>query len=66
LYYRKHVVFGKVVDGMDILSKIEQCPTGVRDRPEKPIKVSSSGEVSREKSNGVSENGKGQNCLYAG
>ena len=58
---RKHVVFGKVVDGMDVLNKIEQCPTGERDRPDKPIKVLSSGEVSRGKSNGVIENGKWQN-----
>lgn len=55
---RKHVVFGKVVEGMDVLNKIEQQPTGERDRPELTIKISSCGEISRGgKSNGTADNG---------
>lgn len=54
---RKHVVFGKVVEGMDVLNKIEQQPTGDRDRPEQTIKIASCGELSRGKSNGMADNG---------
>ena len=46
------------MDGMNVLNKIEQQPTGERDRPEQPIKVVSCGEISQGKTNGVVENGK--------
>eukprot|EP00897_Mesotaenium_endlicherianum_P000028 jgi/Mesen1/10025/ME000073S09302 len=41
----KHVVFGKVVKGIDIVSMIEEQPTGQRDRPAIPIKIVKCGEV---------------------
>jgi len=35
----RHVVFGKVVDGMDVVRKIENTPTGHSDKPEKSIVI---------------------------
>ena len=35
----KHPVFGKVTDGLDILTKIEESPTGPGDRPVEPIQM---------------------------
>jgi cyclophilin family peptidyl-prolyl cis-trans isomerase len=35
----KHPVFGKVIDGMDVLSSIEKTPTR-QDRPIEPVVVS--------------------------
>ena len=36
----KHPVFGKVVDDMDVVQKIEGSPTGPGDRPRTPVQVS--------------------------
>jgi peptidyl-prolyl cis-trans isomerase B (cyclophilin B) len=35
----KHVVFGKVVEGMTVVSKIEGTKTGKNDRPVKEVKI---------------------------
>jgi cyclophilin family peptidyl-prolyl cis-trans isomerase len=37
----KHTHFGKVVTGMDVVEKIEQTKTGMRDKPVKPIIIES-------------------------
>ncbi len=35
----RHTVFGKVVEGMDVLDKIANVPTGPGDRPAQPITI---------------------------
>lgn len=35
----RHPVFGKVTDGMDVVTKIERTPTGPGDRPRTPVKM---------------------------
>ena len=41
----KHVVFGRVVEGMALVHAIEQAETGKNDRPLEPIIVAKSGEL---------------------
>jgi cyclophilin family peptidyl-prolyl cis-trans isomerase len=39
----KHVVFGEVIEGMDVVTKIENVPKGAGDKPSKPVKIAKSG-----------------------
>lgn len=41
----KHVVFGRVLDGLLIMRKIENVPTGPNNKPKLPISISQSGEL---------------------
>jgi cyclophilin family peptidyl-prolyl cis-trans isomerase len=40
-----HVVFGKVVEGMDVVRKIENQPTDRDDRPLKPVVIANCGQL---------------------
>ncbi|KIJ67628.1 hypothetical protein HYDPIDRAFT_84377 [Hydnomerulius pinastri MD-312] len=52
----KHVVFGKVLEGMDIIYAIEDVPKGRNDRPVEDVIIYDSGELPVE--NVVDEDGK--------
>ncbi|TGO65192.1 hypothetical protein BOTNAR_0080g00250 [Botryotinia narcissicola] len=41
----KHVVFGKVVDGMDVVRKMENTRTNPKDAPQLPVVISLCGEM---------------------
>jgi len=45
----RHVVFGKVVDGMDVVKKVEQVQTDSRDKPKKDVTIEDCGVVKVEK-----------------
>ncbi|EAN94028.1 putative cyclophilin [Trypanosoma cruzi] len=39
----RHVVFGKVVEGMDVVKKVENTKTGLNDKPNKAVKINDCG-----------------------
>lgn len=41
----KHVVFGEVLEGFDIVDLIENVPKGSGDKPTKVVKIAKSGEL---------------------
>ncbi|KAF2015968.1 peptidyl-prolyl cis-trans isomerase B [Aaosphaeria arxii CBS 175.79] len=41
----RHVVFGEVLEGYDIVEKIENCEKGAGDKPVKTVKIAKSGEL---------------------
>ena len=41
----KHVVFGEVLEGYEIVQKIEDVPKQPGDKPTKPVKITKSGEL---------------------
>ena len=43
----KHVVFGEVLEGFDIVEKIENVPKGQGDKPSQTVKIAKSGELEK-------------------
>eukprot|EP00008_Paramoeba_atlantica_P011662 CAMPEP_0201482194 /NCGR_PEP_ID=MMETSP0151_2-20130828/6450_1 /ASSEMBLY_ACC=CAM_ASM_000257 /TAXON_ID=200890 /ORGANISM="Paramoeba atlantica, Strain 621/1 / CCAP 1560/9" /LENGTH=172 /DNA_ID=CAMNT_0047864767 /DNA_START=60 /DNA_END=578 /DNA_ORIENTATION=+ len=41
----KHVVFGKVVEGLDVIKKVEGTPTGANDKPKQACVIAKSGQL---------------------
>jgi len=41
----KHVVFGEVLEGYEIVEKIENVPKGAQDKPKQTVKIVKSGEL---------------------
>merc|ERR1711959_830620 len=41
----RHVVFGKVIEGMDVVKAIEATPTNPGDKPKKPVVIAKAGEL---------------------
>ena len=41
----RHVVFGEVLEGFDIVSKIENVPKAAGDKPQKKVTIAKSGEL---------------------
>jgi peptidylprolyl isomerase len=41
----KHVVFGRVVEGMDVVSAIEHTPCNARDAPNAPVVIADCGQL---------------------
>jgi peptidyl-prolyl cis-trans isomerase B (cyclophilin B) len=41
----RHVVFGEVLEGYEVVDKIEGVPKGAGDKPVKTVKIAKSGEL---------------------
>ena len=41
----KHVVFGEVLEGYDVVEKVENVPKGPGDKPSQTVKIAKSGEL---------------------
>ena len=41
----KHVVFGEVLEGYDVVEKVENVPKGAGDKPSQTVKIAKSGEL---------------------
>merc|ERR1711934_92478 len=41
----KHVVFGKVVEGMDVVKIMDNTPTGSQDKPKNPVVIADCGQL---------------------
>ncbi|XP_061457069.1 peptidyl-prolyl cis-trans isomerase H isoform X2 [Rhineura floridana] len=41
----KHVVFGKIIDGLLVMRKIENVPTGPNNKPKLPVVIAQCGEM---------------------
>ncbi|KAI7507417.1 Peptidyl-prolyl cis-trans isomerase [Hortaea werneckii] len=41
----RHIVFGEVLEGYDIVDKIQNLPKGAGDKPKDPVKIAKSGEL---------------------
>jgi len=42
---KKHVVFGAVVEGMEVLDAMEKVPVGDGDKPKSPVLISDCGQL---------------------
>ena len=41
----RHVVFGEIIDGMDVVRELEGVQTGMQDKPSKTCSIKASGEL---------------------
>lgn len=44
----RHVVFGEVLEGYDVVEQIENAPKNTEDKPLQPVKIVKSGELPME------------------